>query len=253
VIPLLSLLTTVIAPVQATLVPRIVADERLSRSNSVLATVTLGLDVIFDALGGLFIAVFGTTALFLLDPLTFAIASVLFFGMVIPMVDGSDGGSEKPVLTGYVADLRAGVNVCSGTAFVDMMFISAVLSFTVGVTLAILPAFGDSLGGAAVYGLLLGALGIRVLPRRRGIRPVENGHLPVLRAPLARIGLLVVAGAHRRTVRSRVGLGRIDGVMIETLNQKVFPSDLLGRMSAIKGTASTATLPIGSLAGGFIL
>ena len=45
----------------------------------------------------------------------------------------------------------------------------------------------------------------------------------------------------------------IDGVMIETLNQKVFPSDLLGRVSAIKGTASIATLPIGSLAGGFIV
>ena len=159
VIPLLSLLTTVIAPIRATLVPRIVADEQLSRSNSVLATVTLGLDMIFDALGGLFIAVFGTMALFLLDSLPFAVLGVLFLGMAIPTVEGEHKQSEKPVLIDYVADLRAGIDVLRGTVFVDMMFTSAMPNFTVGVTLAILPAFGDSLGGAAVYGLLLGALG----------------------------------------------------------------------------------------------
>ena len=110
-IPLLSLLTTVIAPVQATLVPRIVADERLSRSNSVLATVTLGLDMIFDALGGLFIAVFSTMALFLLDSLPFAVSGVLFFGMVVPTVEGEQKESGRPVLSEYVADLRAGIDV----------------------------------------------------------------------------------------------------------------------------------------------
>ena len=63
-IPALSLMTLLMSPVQATLVPRIVADEQLARGNSALATVTLGLDMIFDALGGAFIAVFGATALF---------------------------------------------------------------------------------------------------------------------------------------------------------------------------------------------
>ena len=119
VLPVLSLLTTAIAPIQATLVPRIVADEQLSRSNSVLATVTLGLDMIFDALGGVFIAVFGTTALFFLDSLTFAVAGVLFLGMAIPTVEGEHKQSEKPVLIDYIADLRAGIESfverCSST------------------------------------------------------------------------------------------------------------------------------------------
>ena len=260
VLPVLSLLTTAIAPIQATLVPRIVADEQLSRSNSVLATVTLGLDIIFDALGGVFIAVFGTTALFFLDSLTFAVAGVLFLGMAIPTVEGEHKQSEKPVLIDYVADLRAGIDVLRGTVFVDMMFTSAVPNFTVGVTLAILPAFGDSLGGAAVYGLLLGALGTGRLMGSASASYLEGvayGWLKTVTFLLS--ALLWLGSVYSSSLVLTVGLfglawvsDGIDGVMIETLNQKVFPSDLLGRVSAIKGTASTATLPIGSLAGGFI-
>jgi hypothetical protein len=241
-------------------VPRIVADEQLSRSNSVLATVTLGLDMIFDALGGLLIAVFGTTALFLLDSLTFAVAGVLFLGMAIPTVEGEHKQSEKPVLIDYIADLRAGIDVLRGTVFVDMMFTSAVLNFTVGVTLAILPAFGDSLGGAAVYGLLLGALGTGRLVGSASASYFEDvayGRLKIATFLLS--ALLWLGSVYSLSLVLTVGLfglawvsDGIDGVMIETLNQKVFPSDLLGRVSAIKGTASTATLPIGSLAGGFI-
>ncbi|GAA5476502.1 hypothetical protein Hhis01_03938 [Haloarcula hispanica] len=42
----------------------------------------------------------------------------------------------------------------------------------------------------------------------------------------------------------------VSGVLTATLNQRVFPTDLLGRVSATKGTASGATLPLGSLVGG---
>jgi len=44
----------------------------------------------------------------------------------------------------------------------------------------------------------------------------------------------------------------ISGVLSSTLNQRVFPTDLLGRVSATKGTASGATLPLGSLVGGAV-
>ncbi len=46
-----------------------------------------------------------------------------------------------------------------------------------------------------------------------------------------------------------IGIG---GVLSSTLNQTVFPADLLGRVSSTKGTASGATLPLGSLVGGFV-
>jgi hypothetical protein len=42
------------------------------------------------------------------------------------------------------------------------------------------------------------------------------------------------------------------GVLTATLNQTVFPRDLLGRVSSTKGTASGATLPLGALVGGVV-
>lgn len=43
-----------------------------------------------------------------------------------------------------------------------------------------------------------------------------------------------------------------NGVLTSTLNQTLFPTDLLGRVSSVKGTASGATLPLGSLVGGVV-
>lgn len=258
-VPVLALLTLVVSPIRSTLLPRIVAEGQLSRGNSALATVTLGLDMVFDALGGLFIAAFGATTLFLLDSVTFAVATLLFVGMAVPAVDGgTDDGTSA--VGSYVADLREGIDVLRGTVLVDMLFTAAVFNFAVGVTLAILPAFGDRIGGAAAYGFLLGGLGVGrmvgsvVAPRVRG---VAYGRLKIGAYLLSTLVWLaaVASGSPALTV-GLFGLAWVtagaDDVLTETLNQTVFPAELLGRISAIKGTASTATLPVGSLVGGVV-
>ncbi|MFB6155969.1 MAG: MFS transporter [Haloferacaceae archaeon] len=260
VVPVLSVTTLVASPVRATLVPRIVADEQLPQGNSALATVTLGLDMIFDALGGVFIAVFGATALFLLDSLTFAIAALLFVAMTIPALNGGSSRPERSTAAAYVADIREGVDVLRGTAFVDMVLTSAAFNFAVGVTLAVLPAFGEQLGGPAVYGLLLGALGVGRLSGSvfaSYLDGVAYGRLMAVAYLLS--ALLWLGAVYAPSPALTVGLfglawisAGVDGVLVETLNQKVFPSDVLGRVSSIKGTASTATLPVGSLVGGYV-
>ncbi|WP_254863899.1 MFS transporter [Halovivax gelatinilyticus] len=259
-IPALAMMTLVTSPVQAALVPRIVADEQLSRSNSALATVTLGLDMLFDALGGLFIAVFGVTTLFLLDSITFAVASVLFLGMTVPSVDGGGEPAPESPLTTYVDDLRAGIDRLRGTLFVPLLLTSAVVNFAVGVTLAILPAFGDSLGGPALYGLLLGALGVgRLLGSIAApfFSRVAYGRFVVIAFSLAALcWASSVAVSSPALTLVLFGLAwipsGINGVLTETLNQRVFPKPVLGRIAAIKGTAATATLPLGSLVGGLV-
>jgi MFS family permease len=259
-VPVLSVMTTLIAPAQSSLLPRIVDDSQLSTGNSALATITIGLDMVFDALGGLFIAVFGATALFVLDSVTFAVAAALFGGMGIPRVDVEREEDDQSAIDSYLADLREGVDILRGTVFVEMLAISAVVSFAVGVTLAILPAVGDQLGGPAIYGLLLGALGIGRLVGSIAaphLRHVPYGQL-LAAVYLVAAGLWVGA-AFAPSVALTVGLfglahvaGGINSVLTTTLNQKVFPTELLGRVSAIKGTAATATLPVGSLVGGFV-
>ena len=259
-IPSLATMTLVSSPIRAALVPRIVADEQLSRSNAALSTVTLGLDMVFDALGGLFIAVFGATTLFLVDSVTFAVASVLFLGMTIPSIDG--GGEPTPAspLTTYVEDLRAGIDILRGTPFVDLLVASAVANFAVGVTLATLPAYGAALGGAAIYGLLLGALGTgRLLGSivAPAFATVAYGRLIAITYLLAAavwVGSVVVSSPVLTVVLFCLAWipGGINGVLVETLNQRVFPKSILGRIAAIKGTAATATLPLGALVGGLV-
>ncbi|ODR81509.1 MFS transporter [Haladaptatus sp. W1] len=263
VVPILTLATLLMAPVQTTLVPRIVADSRLSRANSALATVTLGLDMVFDALGGAFIAVFGATTLFLFDSATFAVAGLLFAGIAVPKVGKRGGKAERAdesILDSYVADLRDGADVLRGTVFVELVLTTAVANLATGVTLAILPAFGDALGGPAVYGLLLGALGIGRLVGSilaPYLERVSYGRLLLVGNSVAACCWLAAVYAPG-TALTVVLFGLawvpagINGVLTATLNQTVFPADRLARVSSIKGTASGATLPLGSLIGGVV-
>lgn len=267
VAPILLLATLVMAPMESALLPRIVEDEQLAGANSALATVTLGLDMVFDALGGAFIAVFGVTTLFLLDSITFAVAAVLFAGIALGTPGDRDATTtpDEPepslasVLRSYRSDLRTGVDVLRGTVFVELVALTAVANLATGVTLAILPAVGAGLGGPAVYGMLLGGLGVGRLagsllaPRLEG---VPYGRLLLAHGLGAGCWL---GAALAPTAPLAVGLfalawvpAGVTGVLTATLNQRVFPADLLGRVSATKGTAAGATLPVGSLAGGLV-
>jgi MFS family permease len=267
-VPTLALMSLLVSPVPATLLPRIVPDGQLSRANSALSTVTLGLDMVFDALGGLFIAAFGATTLFLVDSLTFAVAAVLFAGMAVPAVRGGgenaddqgDDAAVRSVLRTYVEDLRAGVDVLRGTVFVDMLVASAVANFAVGVTLAVLPAYASVQAGAALYGLLLGALGAGRMvgsvaaARLSGVPYGKLTATTYLVAAALWVGSVYVPSAALTVALFGIAWipGGAHGVLVSTLNQKVFPADLLGRVSSLKGTAATATLPVGSLVGGVV-
>jgi len=269
VVPLLTLATLLMAPMQATIVPRIVPDEQLSGANSALATVTLGLDMVFDALGGGFIALFGATTLFLFDAGTFALAALLFAGVAVSRSDDGDGdegtvdgadADDKSILGSYVADLRDGIDVLRGTVFVELVVTTAVANLATGVTLAVLPAYGDALGGPAVYGALLGALGVgRLVGSLLApyLEHVSYGRLLFVgNAAGAACWLGAVVAPSPAITVVLFGLAWVpagaSGVLSSTLNQTVFPTELLGRVSTIKGTASGATLPLGSLVGGVV-
>ncbi|GAA0652501.1 MFS transporter [Salarchaeum japonicum] len=260
VAPLLMLASLAMAPMETAVLPRIVEDGRLSAANSALATVTLGLDMVFDAVGGALVATVGATALFLADAGTFALAAVLFAGVGLDAPESRDENpSVRQVLGSYRADLREGVEILRGTVFVELVLTTAVANFTTGVTLAVLPAFGASLGGPLYYGLLLGALGVgRLLGSLAGpyVEGVPFGRLLVAHGVGAACWLAaVLAPSPALTVAlfclAWVPVGA-SGVVSSTLNQRVFPTEALGRVSATKGTASGATLPLGSLLGGLL-
>jgi MFS family permease len=260
VVPVLMLASLLMAPMRATLVPRIVTESRLSKANSALATVTLGLDMVFDALGGAVLSVVDATTLFAVDAATFALAAALFAGVTVPGERADLADAAGPVLESYLEDLRAGVDVLRGSAFVELVCLTAAVNLAVGVTLAVLPAYGDALGGPAVYGALLGALGVgrlvgsQLAPR---LETVSYGRVLLVGHGIgACCWLAAVAVPSPWLTVALFGLAWVPagatGVLTATLTQTVFPRDALGRVSTIKGTASGATLPVGSLIGGVV-
>lgn len=301
VVAVLALLAVTLTPVQARLVPRLVADDRLSTGNSLLATVTLGLDTVFEAVGGLLIPVFGVAPLLAADAATFLVAAVLFARVCPGLTDDADGAvtdetgdvgtdttetgdavtdttttddtDQTPTdttatddnrqtlsgaITTYLADTREGVAALRGTVFVELVAVSAVFHLALGATLAVLPVYAATRGGAGTYGLLLGAFGVGRVVGTSVADRLAGLPYGLFRAgtslAAAGVWLASVAAGSRVAAVALFGLAWVpagaNGVLVSTLNQRLFPSELLGRVSSLKGTASTATLPVGSLLGG---
>lgn len=260
-IPVVALASVVMDPIETTVVPHLLGPGQVSRGNSLLATVTLGLDVVFEAVGGGVVALVGAPALFVADAATFGLATVCFLGMgeAALETDGSaDPAPLRTVLREFVADLREGVALVRGTPFVAQVGTSAGINLCVGATLAVLPAIGDGLGGPAVYGLLLGGLGVGRVAGAWVAPWLTDRPFGVVMG----VASLVSAAAwyasslagHPLVVALLFGLAWVPssatGVLVSTLNQRAFPESVLGRVSTLKGTASGLLLPVGSLVGG---
>jgi MFS family permease len=90
VMPLLSLLNQPVYPAQSAALPRIVDRDELVGANSVLTLAYQGVDAGFNAVGGVVVAAFGAVTLFLVDSVTFAVATLLFLGLDIPAAGAGD-------------------------------------------------------------------------------------------------------------------------------------------------------------------
>lgn len=262
-IPLLSMLNQFVYPTLNAALPRVVEREELAGANAAFAAAYQGVDMAFNAIGGVVIALLGAVTLFVLDAVTFAVALLLFAGVRIPRIQSepdpasiaADGGPE----TGsYRRELREGVEYIRGTLLVPIVLSVAVANFAIGVTFAVLPGFAALRGGPAFYGLLLGALaggilvGAVVAPRLSGRAfgglvaasfPAAAGlWLAALYAPwtAATLALALI---------SSVAVG-VYNVGVATIRQSVVPDHLLGRVSSVSASVAGAATPVGALLGG---
>nr|WP_227376739.1 MFS transporter [Haladaptatus halobius] len=259
-IPLLALLNQFVYPAQSAALPRTVSDDQLTRANSAFSFTFHGLDILFEAFGGILIALVGAASLFVLDSVTFVVAALLFVGVRIPPTKRPDEEASEIDVSGYLADMADGFRCLRGSVFVDMTLVTMVSNFGTGMTPAVLPSFADIRAGPALFGAMLGALGVgravgAALASR--LETIQFGHLRIVTAasgcilwlgvvyapwpPLA-VGLFVLAW---------IPAG-IAGVMGNTLEQVVTPNHLLGRVASVTASASTLTLPIGALLGGVV-
>ena len=259
VIPLASLLNQVTYPAQSSALPRAVEDEHLSTANSVFNAAHEGVNMTFNAVGGLLVgmAAVGAVGALVIDIGTFALAIVLFAGLTLPARTrredapdraASEAGESSAApnslraqiraeTRSYVAEFRDGISYLRGTAFLGVILPQIVISFAMGMLLAVLPAYAALRGGSGLYGILLSGLAAGALV----------GSAAWIGAAIAQwtpliVGCFAVAIAYPGGNR----------VLFDTLVQTVAPEDLIGRVSSSMATLTNVATPFGSLAGGVV-
>ena len=276
VMPLLSLLNQPAYPAQSAAIPRIVDREELVAANSVFSVAYQGVDAAFNALGGLLVALVGAVTLFLVDSVTFAVAALLLLGVTIPVAraaeradesaeetpagavaaDGGESGPDEP--ESYLDSLRAGVSLVRGTVVSRAMAATVVANASIGGVLAVLPAYGDALGGEVAYGLAMGAIGAGLLVGALVASAFDGRPLGWLLLVGSAFGAVVWAVA--------VGLGwlpltvpllglafvpvGVTNVLFVSMVQALVPEASMGRVTALLGSVSAGATPFGGLLGG---
>lgn len=289
VIPVLALINQVVYPAQSALLPRIVDRTELASANSLMAMAFTGVDMAFNALGGVLIATIGAISLFVVDSVTFAVALFLFAGVKIPPAksvgddrpedvavdpgrpterlvepdppidDDPTGESESADNLSYFESLREGFALLrASTVLVALLLSVAISNFIFGGVFAILPAYADLRGGPTFYGALIAAIaagqfvGALLAPRLQGI---DFGRLTIV--TMAAGGVLWYSAVAVPWLAGTLLLlflaivpGGIFNVGFQTMVQGAVSEQLLGRIAAILASVAGLATPIGALLGG---
>lgn len=282
VVPVLTLLNQLVYPAQYAALPRVVDDDRLVRANSLFSLAYQGAEMVFNAVAGVLVGAVGAVALYVVDSASFVVAAALFLGLSIPAAEassdvGAEGEADADPATAsdpdpdgnadareaaddgsYLATLREGFAYLRGSTLLVMLLGSAVVNLTYGVTLAVLPAFAASLGGAGSYGVLTAAIaggnlagaGLASLAEAQPYGRLAIGGY--LLAAVCWTGAVFLPGLPTTaalTFAAFVPMGGIS-VVFWSMLQAAVDESLLGRVSAVASSVSTAAMPVGSLAGG---
>ncbi|OKJ94942.1 hypothetical protein AMK26_30375 [Streptomyces sp. CB03234] len=243
------------------LVPRIVADEKLEKTNSALITAErVGQDLAGPALGGLLFAA-SPVLPFGLNAAAMALGVLLLTRIrTFPPPSPPRG----PVVRTVVTDAAAGMRWLWRAPLIRTIVLtgSALTFFTMAweATLVLL-ARGPMGVSETGYGIMLaiGAIGgvagsllTPALVRRFERRPLQIAAIAVTAA------LDLALAIHPHPALAALAWGgtgaafAVWNVLSVTLRQRLVPAELLGRVNSANRTFSMAAVPLGALTGGFV-
>ena len=264
IMPILSLINQFVYPAQAVALPQLLKKEQLVKGNSAMAFAYQGIDMFFNAIAGIIIALIGAVSLLIVDSITFAIAAILFASLKLPKRENDKNTEEKLSLKEnikvYTSDLKEGFTFIMKSIFAKFFVVSVVANFTFGAAMAVLPAYADWRGGPEVYGALLAALSAGLLIGAL-LAPLFD------RFPLGKlviISFIISAFFWFSSVSVYwnpasiilLGLATIPigatNVILAAVRQIIAPQHLLARISSVGASISMSAMPVGSLIGGFV-
>ncbi|PAD34537.1 MFS transporter [Terribacillus saccharophilus] len=261
IMPILTSIDAFAYPTETKALPLVLKKEELPAGNALFSLAYQGVDLIFNAIAGVMIAIFGATLLFIIDSLTFCIAFLLFSFLRIPhqKAQTETSSSARTALHSYFTDLKEGLSILFSTIMAATLMGAVLCNVAIGAAMAVMPAFADHRQGAAVYGLYLAAMSCGALIG--ALLATSFSKLPIGKATIFTVLLGSASWAVAAFVPwtwlsillfglSWVPIGCIN-VTFATLIQTLLPASLIGRVTSASASFSTIAMPIGSLAGGY--
>ncbi|TVX88258.1 MFS transporter [Paenibacillus agilis] len=273
--PVIAVLNQFIFPAQMSALPKVLPKEHLTAGNAWFSAANQGSEAVFNALGGVLIALIGIASMFMMNSVLFLIASLIFMTLrPIPSnlegksmskdqvedesgVKADSGVRSKLSFRQYVRELKEGVTVLRHPYIIRLLAGTIVINCAGGAVFAVLPGFAQS---SDWYGMMLASVavfsmvGVLLAPR---LRPEHLPMGPMYIAAFLWCGLAWFTAAQVSSMWLAVvlyGVGwvptAITNIIAMVFMQNLVPAHLLGRVMAAVGSIGAVAMPIGSLLGG---
>ncbi|MCU5741397.1 MFS transporter [Bacillus cereus] len=256
IMPIVAFIEQFAYPAQSKALPLLLHKTQLLKGNSLFSFAYQGIDLICTTLSGILVALFGAITLYVIDSFTFAITALLFFSLKIPKQ--TETGTTLSTKQ-YFSDLKEGFSIVFRSLMGVFLIGSVVANFSIGMTMAILPSFADSLGGVKSYGFFLAAISAGSL-----IGALFSSW--VGKRNVGRVSIIGFATGATFWFLSTIvpfqwlsillfGLAWIPigatNILFATISQIVIPNQYIGRINSVMRSMSTIAMPLGSLIGGY--
>jgi MFS family permease len=235
-------------PASTGLLPAVVAPEHLQQANGLRATAMSAGEIVGPALAGVLVASAGPGWALAIDGATFGVSAAFLARLQLP-------AQLARASTSFLHDLRTGWGEFRSRSWVWSLVIAASLGNLLWAAFSVLgPVVADrDLGGAAVWGTVMAAMGvgalagalvaIRVRPRRPLVLSMLSLTMfavpPALLAAEAPVPLLALG-------TFLAGGGMMLGISLyESTFQRRIPADVLSRVSSYDWFGSLALQPVG--------
>ncbi len=256
IMPIVAFIEQFAYPAQSKALPLLLHKTQLLKGNSLFSFAYQGIDLICTTLSGILVALLGAITLYVIDSFTFAITALLFFSLKMPQqAETNTSLSTKQ----YFSDLKEGFSIVFRSLMGVFLIGSVVANFSIGMTMAILPSFADSLGGVKLYGFFLAAISAGSLIGALfsswvGKRNV--GRVSIISfAAGAFFWFLSTIVPFQWLSISLFGLACIPigatNILFATISQTLIPNQYLGRINSVMRSMGTIAMPFGSLIGGY--
>lgn len=256
IMPIVAFIEQFAYPAQSKALPLLLHKTQLLKGNSLFSFAYQGIDLICTTLSGILVALLGAITLYVIDSFTFAITALLFFSLKMPnQTETVTSLSTKQ----YFTDLKEGFSIVFRSLMGVFLIGSVVANFSIGMTMAILPSYADSLGGVKSYGFFLAAISAGSL-----IGALFSSW--VGKRNVGRVSIISFATGAIFWFLSTIvpfqwlsiflfGLAWIPigatNILFATISQIAIPNQYLGRINSVMRSMGTIAMPFGSLIGGY--